>query len=109
MKTLLLSLSLVFFSGLAFGQSKDLTKKQAYQMFVKSNVRKALGYKTKDFEKVYNTKSSILKLDRESIILNSIKDKDELMKIQMYHARKPCIDCANIIYESEKTAIEIIQ
>lgn len=105
MKTLLF---FVLFSGLTFAQiTKDLSKKQAYELYKKSNVRIALGYKLSDFNRIYNTKNTVFTLDKESIILKSIKDKEELKKIQWYHARKPCIDCNTIIYENEETAKEL--
>lgn len=70
MKTLLLSLSLVFFSGLAFGQK--ISKKEAYEAYKKSNVRIALGYKLSNFKDVYNWKD----LTKESLILNSLNKKN---------------------------------
>ncbi|MDV3777589.1 hypothetical protein CMU25_01555 [Elizabethkingia anophelis] len=107
MKTLLLTILLI--SGIAFGQSKDLTKKQAFDLYKKSNVRIALGYKVSDFNKIYNTRKSGLKINRESIILNNIKDKEEIKKIQWYYNFPQCFDCNTIIYESEKTAKEMVQ
>lgn len=76
MKTFLL-LS-VLASAFAFGQSKDFTKKQAFEAFKKSNVRIALGYKTADFENYYNDGL----LTKESLMLNSLKTKElkELVK-----------------------------
>lgn len=105
MKTLLLSLSFVLFSGIAFGQK--ISKKEAYEAYKKSNVRIALGYKLSDFNRIYNTKNTIFIVDRESIILNSIKDKEALEKIKWFHSKTPCNDCKNIIYESRETAEEM--
>lgn len=108
MKTLLLSLSFVLFSGLAFGQTKDLSKKQAYQMFVKSNVRKALGFKLSDFNKVMSEKN--FEIDKETLILNSVNKKDLQYISEMYyrgtHSRQKdglpiCDDCSTIIYWSK--------
>ncbi|MDV3714021.1 hypothetical protein CMU41_19660 [Elizabethkingia anophelis] len=70
MKTLLLSISFVLFSGLAFGQK--LTEKKAYQMFVKSNVSKALKLNKTDFKNYY--KEGLL--TDESLILNSLNPKE---------------------------------
>lgn len=107
MKTLLLTTLLI--CSIAFGQSKDLTKKQAFELYKKSNVRIALRYKLSDFNSIYNTKKSGLKVNRESIILNYIKDKEEIKKIQWYHNFPQCFDCNTIIYESEATAKEMVQ
>ncbi|MEL7675929.1 hypothetical protein [Elizabethkingia meningoseptica] len=71
MKTLLFFA--VLFSGLTFAQnSKDLSKKQAYQMFLKSNVSKALKLNKTDFENYY--KNTLL--TKESLILNSLNQKE---------------------------------
>lgn len=78
MKTLLLTTLLI--SGIAFGQSKDLTKKQAFELYKKSNVRIALGYKLSDFKNWYESGE----LTKETLILNSLNKKDlkELVKYQ---------------------------
>ncbi|WP_407532940.1 hypothetical protein [Elizabethkingia anophelis] len=70
MKTLLLTTLLI--SGIAFGQSKDLTKKQAFDLYKKSNVRIALGYKLSDFKDWYESGE----LTKETLILNSLNKKD---------------------------------
>ncbi|MCT4141223.1 hypothetical protein HZP65_10805 [Elizabethkingia anophelis] len=111
MKTLLFSVSFVLFSGLAFGQAKDLTKKQAYQMFVKSNVRKALGIKQSEFNTIIDTKNTAFQVNSESLILNSVNKEDLNYIKEMYyrgtHTRQKnglpiCDDCSNIIYWSKK-------
>ena len=106
MKTLLF---FVLFSGLSFAQTKDLSKKQAYQMFIKSNVRKTLGFKTSDFNKIMSEKN--FEINKETLILNSVSKKDLKYINEMYfrgtHTRKRdglpiCDDCSNIIYWSKK-------
>ncbi|WP_407478108.1 hypothetical protein [Elizabethkingia anophelis] len=70
MKTFLL-LS-VLASTFAFGQSNELNEKQAYQMFMKSNVSKALRLNKTDFNNYY--KEGLL--TKESLLLNSLNKKD---------------------------------
>lgn len=92
MKTFLL-LS-VLASALTFGQSKDFTKKQAFEAFKKSNVRIALGYKTADFNRIYN--SNDFPISNESLILNSL-NKKELKELVEYEK------CADNILKNSQT------
>ncbi|WP_407532003.1 hypothetical protein [Elizabethkingia meningoseptica] len=93
MKTLLF---FVLFSGLTFAQSKDLSKKQAYQMFLKSNVSKALKLNKTDFERIFK-----IGIDRKSVILNTVTKK-ELNYIENYYCCSKFDDKEMIITESSK-------
>ncbi|MDV3776069.1 hypothetical protein CMU25_18775 [Elizabethkingia anophelis] len=103
MKTLLLSLSFVLFSGLAFGQTKDLSKRQAYQMFLKSNVRKTLKIKTTEFDRIYMNEAQ--ELSKDAVILNNMPKK-ELLYIKQYYYSAPFIDKEYIIYENKESIKE---
>lgn len=111
MKTFLL-LS-VLASTFAFGQSKiDLTEKQAFEAFKKSNVRKSVGLKIKDFN--YNDIKQYSNADKlsETLILKSVPKKSDLDFISQYywrgtHSRQKngtpiCDDCGMIIFWSIK-------
>ncbi|MDV3724602.1 hypothetical protein CMU40_00100 [Elizabethkingia anophelis] len=97
MKTLLLTIFLC--SGIAFGQSKDLTKKQAYQMFLKSTVRKTLKIKTTEFDRIYTNEAQ--ELSKDAVILNNMPKK-ELLYIKQYYYSAPFIDKEYIIYENKE-------
>ncbi|WP_407503466.1 hypothetical protein, partial [Elizabethkingia miricola] len=73
--------------------AKELSKKQAYQMFVKSNVRKALGYKLSDFKSIYDNKEQTL--EKNSLVLNSLNKKD-LNELKAYEK------CANKLLEKSQ-------
>lgn len=100
MKTLLLSLSFVLFSALAFGQTKELTKRQAYQMFLKSNVSKALKLDKKDFERMYT-----IGISKESVMLNTVSKK-ELHYIKNYYCCAKFDDREVIVTESRESVKE---
>ncbi|OPC37697.1 hypothetical protein [Elizabethkingia miricola] len=98
MKTFLL-LS-VLASTFAFGQSKELSEKQAYQMFMKSNVSKALKLKKEDLKKMYN-----IGLNKESVMLNTVS-KQELNYIKNYYCCAKLDDKELIIVESKEQVRE---
>lgn len=98
MKTFLL-LSILA-SALTFGQSKELSEKQAYQMFMKSNVSKALKLKKEDLKKMYN-----IGLDKNSVMLNTVS-KQELNYIKSYYCCAKFDDKELIITESKEQVRE---
>lgn len=91
----------------------DLTEKQAFERYKKSNIRKALGLTLKDFnykDLVQNGQTDKLS---EIMILNETKDKTFISFIQKYYSfsdilganKLPlCDDCSMIIYNNIKQA-----
>ena len=65
-----------------FSQSDDISKKEAYQLFLKSESRKILELKEKDFNKIFNIAKCIKKnygIKFKEMNLFMVKDlKDEL-------------------------------
>lgn len=119
MKTIIINTLFILISTFAFAQQNnpsliiDLTEKQAFERYKKSNVRKALGLKIKDFnykDLIQNAQSErlsevIVLKDYNSQILQSIKNTYQLGDISLNQLNTagvgyPCEDCHNIIYLS---------
>ncbi|MPL56025.1 hypothetical protein SDC9_01507 [bioreactor metagenome] len=71
-----------------FSQSDDISKKQAYQLFLKSESRKILELKEKDFERIFKIAKCIKKnydIKFKEMNLFMVKDlKDELATEKEY-------------------------
>ncbi len=115
----LISILAIFCFTISFSQIKvDLTKKQAYERFKNSNVRKACGIKLSEFNQIYKTSLSEGSTEKLSncAIYNNTKDKKLIELISTEYARGTsvnpyskttyCADCYLIIYNSIKAAKE---
>lgn len=115
MKKLFIICSTLLFS-LSFAQIKDISKKEAYNRFKNSNIRKACKISLKEFDIIYlnslkNENSNVKKIS-ESAIYNSTNDKKlkEIISMQYFrgtiintNTKVPnCAGCDLIIYNSIK-------
>lgn len=115
MKKLFIICSTLLFS-LSFAQIKDISKKEAYNRFKNSNIRKACKISLKEFDIIYlnslkNENSNVKKIS-ESAIYNSSDDKKLKELISAEYLRgtivkvnlgyPECSDCNSIIYNSIK-------
>lgn len=115
MKTIIINTLFILISTFAFAQQNnpsliiDLTEKQAFERYKKSNVRKALGLKIKDFNyKDLIQNARVDKLSELAIFQNSQDKKFLDFASHLYSngttiLRKDgtpkCDDCSTIIYE----------
>lgn len=96
--------------------SQQLSKKEAYQRFKDSNVRKSLGIKLKDFDynEIVRLSNNLETPIKDMIIFHSYSDKRfmDFVKCNYYqgttinkNTKTPyCDDCSTIIYYSYKDA-----
>jgi len=98
MKTIILSI--LFIPFIAFSQTKDLSKNEAYTAFKNSNIRKELGFKLKDFNyDLLKRKSKQYNVDlKNMVILSKTENKEFLRSTSFDYARRKNKDAAYCIF-----------